>query len=122
MNAVMIGVGVVAIFAAIVGGGVKLQNIEVGNIASVWRQLLLGLFGLILLLVGAIDWSDSEASATNAPAALLDGADPNSVADDQVADPDNAVATNDQAASDSGETTNGSNGEDTATEPAATTN
>ena len=49
MNAILIVTGVVAIFAAIVGGGVKLQNIEVGNIVSVWRQLMLGLFGLILL-------------------------------------------------------------------------
>lgn len=108
MNAILIVTGVVAIFAAIVGGGVKLQNIEVGNIVSVWRQLMLGLFGLILLLVGAIDWSDTEATTTaNAPAALLD--DANTVAETQVTDPANAATTDDQSTPDDATTTDATN-------------
>ncbi|WP_156255432.1 hypothetical protein [Sandarakinorhabdus oryzae] len=38
--------------AAIVGGGVKLQQLEVGQVTSLWRQSVLGIFGLLVSLAG----------------------------------------------------------------------
>ena len=51
-GAVLLIIGVVAIFAAIVGGGIKIQQIEVGSVQSKWRQWLLGAFGLVIGFVG----------------------------------------------------------------------
>jgi len=53
-GAILLIIGVVAIFAAIVGGGIKIQQIEVGSVQSKWRQWLLGAFGLVIGLVGLI--------------------------------------------------------------------
>jgi hypothetical protein len=46
--------GVACIIGAIIGGGVKLVQIELSPVASLWRQALLGLFGLILVISGLI--------------------------------------------------------------------
>jgi len=51
-GAILLVIGVVAIFAAIVGGGIKIEHIEVGSVQSKWRQWLLAAFGLIIGLVG----------------------------------------------------------------------
>jgi hypothetical protein len=53
-GAVLLVIGVVATFAAIVGGGIKIQQIEVGSVPSKWRQWLLGTFGLVIGFVGLI--------------------------------------------------------------------
>jgi hypothetical protein len=53
-GAILLVIGVVAIFAAIVGGGIKIQQIEVGSVQSKWRQWLLAAFGLIIGVVGLI--------------------------------------------------------------------
>ncbi|MEG3155201.1 hypothetical protein [Sphingomonas sp. RB1R13] len=59
--------GVACIIAAIVGGGVKLRDVEFPTVQSVWRQVLLGGFGLVLALAGAVVKSeDSPAPAVNA--------------------------------------------------------
>ncbi len=51
-GAILLVIGVVAIFAAIVGGGIKIEHIEVGSVQSKWRQWLLAAFGLVIGLVG----------------------------------------------------------------------
>jgi hypothetical protein len=51
-GAILLVIGVVAMFAAIVGGGIKIQQIEVGSVQSKWRQWLLGAFGLVVGVVG----------------------------------------------------------------------
>src|ERR1700745_3352977 len=51
-GAILLVIGVVALFAAIVGGGIKIKEIEVGSVPSRWRQGLLALFGLIVGGVG----------------------------------------------------------------------
>jgi|ERR1700723_325347 len=43
--------GIVCVIAAIVGGGVKLIGHEIPLLSQWWRQLLLGLFGLVLIIV-----------------------------------------------------------------------
>jgi hypothetical protein len=51
---ILLVIGVVALFAAIVGGGIKFKDIEVGSVKSLWRQGLLGIFGIIVSLVGLV--------------------------------------------------------------------
>ncbi|MEP7129953.1 MAG: hypothetical protein ABI770_02365 [Sphingomicrobium sp.] len=51
---ILLLIGVVALFAAIVGGGVKIKEIEVGSVPSLWRQIMLGIFGLVVGLIGLI--------------------------------------------------------------------
>jgi hypothetical protein len=48
MGAALILIGVGCVIAAIVGGGVKLQQLEVGTVPSLWRQGLLGVFGFLV--------------------------------------------------------------------------
>jgi uncharacterized membrane protein len=52
VGAVLILIGAVALFAAIVGGGIKIRDIEVGSVPSLWRQGLLGVFGIFIGLIG----------------------------------------------------------------------
>lgn len=54
MEITLILTGVACIIGAIIGGGVKLVQIELSPVASLWRQLLLGIFGLILVISGLI--------------------------------------------------------------------
>ena len=51
---ILLVIGVVALFAAIVGGGIKFRDIEVGDVKSVWRQGLLGIFGIVVSLIGLV--------------------------------------------------------------------
>jgi hypothetical protein len=53
-GAILLVIGVVALFAAIVGGGVKIKEIEVGSLPSRWRQGLLALFGLVVGGIGLV--------------------------------------------------------------------
>lgn len=55
---VLIGVG--AILAAIVGGGVKLASVEIGQVASLRRQIALAVFGLALIGFGLVGGGMSE--------------------------------------------------------------
>jgi cytoskeletal protein RodZ len=52
VGAILLVIGVVALFAAIVGGGVKIKEIEVGNLPSRWRQSFLAIFGVVVGLTG----------------------------------------------------------------------
>ena len=52
MGAALILIGVGCMIAAIVGGGVKLQQLEVGTVKSLRRQTMLGLFGALLSTIG----------------------------------------------------------------------
>jgi hypothetical protein len=47
-GAILLVIGVVALFAAIVGGGVKIKEIEVGSLPSRWRQVFLAIFGIVV--------------------------------------------------------------------------
>ncbi len=67
-GAILLVIGVVALFAAIVGGGVKIREIEVGSLPSRWRQVLLAMFGVVVGITGLImvmnpAGSDSAAAA-----------------------------------------------------------
>lgn len=65
-GAVLLVIGVVALFAAIVGGGIKIREIEVGSVPSKVRQGLLAAFGLVVGLIGLIMVLPDDAPATTA--------------------------------------------------------
>jgi hypothetical protein len=106
-GAILLVIGVVAIFAAIVGGGIKIQQIEVGSVQSKWRQWLLGAFGLVIGLVGLIMVLPDDAPTNAADSDNVAVAEGNAAgADDNAADPNaveapdpNAVDENADAAS-----------------------
>ena len=58
--------GVACIIAAIVGGGVKLRDVEFPTVKSVWRQLMLGGFGALLAFAGAVVGSEGPPEAAAA--------------------------------------------------------
>jgi len=96
-GAVLLVIGAVALFAAIVGGGVKIREIEVGSLPSKWRQGLLGVFGLVVGLIGLVlvidqDPSQAKSAEIENVAADDDVTDPNAVEDDA-----NAVVADDNA-------------------------
>jgi hypothetical protein len=53
-GAILLVIGVVALFAAIVGGGVKIKEIEVGSLPSRWRQIFLAIFGIVVGVTGLV--------------------------------------------------------------------
>lgn len=53
-GSILLVIGAVALFAAIVGGGVKIRDIEVGDVKSLWRQGMLAAFGIVVALVGLL--------------------------------------------------------------------
>jgi hypothetical protein len=63
-GAALLVIGVVALFAAIVGGGIKIREIEVGTVQSIWRQALLAIFGLVVGTIGLVLFFDSDDSST----------------------------------------------------------
>src|SRR4051794_4018780 len=63
-GAALLVIGVVALFAAIVGGGIKIKEIEVGSVPSIWRQALLAIFGLVIGTIGLVLFFDSDESST----------------------------------------------------------
>jgi hypothetical protein len=97
-GAILLVIGVVAIFAAIVGGGIKIEHIEVGSVQSKWRQWLLAAFGLVVGLVGLIMVLPDDKTADEANnVEVLDENAP--VIDDNAAVVDeNAPVTDDNAA------------------------
>ena len=58
-GAILLVIGVVALFAAIVGGGVKIREIEVGSLPSRWRQLFLAVFGVVVGIIGLVMMLDN---------------------------------------------------------------
>src|SRR4051795_7100859 len=87
-GAALLVIGVVALFAAIVGGGIKIKEIEVGSVPSIWRQALLAIFGLVVGTIGLVLFFDHDESATQNAAATenvatgyIDGTDSENVAD-----------------------------------------
>jgi len=56
VQATLVTLGVVAVMAAIVGGGLKAVGVEVPVFGSIPRQVLLGIFGLALIVVGLVPW------------------------------------------------------------------
>ena len=90
-GAVLLVIGVVAIFAAIVGGGVKIERIEVGSLPSRWRQGILAAFGLVVGLIGLIlilpDETSANAAETDNAATLdVNAVDENATVDANVTD------------------------------------
>ena len=53
-GAALLIIGVVALFAAIVGGGIKIREIEVGSVPSRWRQGMLAAFGIVVGIIGLV--------------------------------------------------------------------
>jgi hypothetical protein len=77
-GAILLVIGVVALFAAIVGGGVKIKEIEVGNLPSRWRQGALAIFGMVVGITGLIMVSgvlDSSNGNAAEPAQNVENAD-----------------------------------------------
>jgi hypothetical protein len=107
-GAILLVIGVVAIFAAIVGGGIKIQQIEVGSVQSKWRQWLLAAFGLVIGAIGltmvlpdsdtANNVADTENAASDENASNANGVDENAV-DENAGD---ANSTDENTASDNG--------------------
>ena len=88
-GALLLVIGVVALFAAIVGGGVKIKEIEVGSLPSRWRQGLLALFGLVVGGIGLVLLlPDTEAA--NAGAAQENGTSAGENASGDAGDESNA--------------------------------
>lgn len=58
MQATLVTLGVVAVMAAIVGGGLKAAHVELPVLNSIVRQVLLGVFGGVLIIVGLEPWAD----------------------------------------------------------------
>ena len=65
MNITLILIGVGCIIGAIAGGGVKLVQIELSPVSSLRRQLILGCFGLVLVLFGLNIGGEPSASNPN---------------------------------------------------------
>ena len=99
-------IGVVALFAAIVGGGIKIKEIEVGTVPSLWRQGLLAVFGVIVALTGLV-LMDSDSSANTAAtqnvAAVDENLTPPSVEENAI-DANGAVDATDPNATDANAT------------------
>ena len=99
-GAILVVIGVVALFAAIVGGGIKIKEIEVGSVPSLWRQGLLGLFGIVVAVTGAVFMSESgtedNSNKTEIAAENTQGADQGGVAnrDDSSGNDTNIVEPN----------------------------
>lgn len=63
MENTLLGVGITCIIAAIVGGGLKAFGMEVSSFDSVKRQVLLALFGLVLVI--SVVYSSTSITRTN---------------------------------------------------------
>ncbi|MEA3057879.1 MAG: hypothetical protein QOF34_694 [Sphingomonadales bacterium] len=108
---ILLLIGVVALFAAIVGGGVKIKEIEVGSVPSLWRQIMLGIFGLVVGLIGLILMMGPDEK----PAANVAEVENVSAGNEGEAEADQNDAAANAAGEGSGET-NAVEGEDGATE------
>jgi hypothetical protein len=111
-GAILLVIGVVALFAAIVGGGVKIKEIEVGTLPSRWRQGLLAVFGVVvgitglIMVTGVLDSSNSGEPAQNVEnadegvdSALPEATTDTNSADQNTADENSSDATNDSNSS-----------------------
>ena len=52
MENLLVTGGIICLVTAIIGGGMKLFGAVMPNVSSLWRQLILGVVGTILLFVG----------------------------------------------------------------------
>jgi hypothetical protein len=94
-GAILLVIGVVALFAAIVGGGVKIKEIEVGNLPSRWRQGFLAIFGIVVGVTGLIMVMNPGASgSTDAATQNVETVDPGdaNASDAGATDNDDAAA------------------------------
>jgi hypothetical protein len=75
MDTTLVLIGVGCIIGAIIGGGLKLTTVmEMGALESLWRQILLGAFGVCLVLFGLVQGgSISLPSPAEAPGAAPEG-------------------------------------------------
>ena len=116
---ILLVIGVVALFAAIVGGGIKIRDIEVGTVPSLWRQGMLGAFGVVVAALGLALMDDDNSSANSTENAIeqdsgtnasdVNATDSNAV-DENASDANtvDANATDENAADTSGENSAGS--------------
>jgi len=70
MDITLVLIGVACIVGAIAGGGVKLVQVELNPVTSLWRQGLLAAFGAVISILGLMHGGYLHASVDNAsPAA-----------------------------------------------------
>lgn len=60
MQEILVTLGVVAVMAAIVGGGLKAAGVEMPVLSSLRRQMLLAVFGLALIAVALEPWANGN--------------------------------------------------------------
>ena len=67
MDTILVLIGVGCIIGGIIGGGLKLQVIEMGKLESLWRQALLAGFGVVLTIFGLVMGGKVDPFKSNAP-------------------------------------------------------
>ncbi len=70
-NGFIMGVGILCVVAGIVGGGVTLAGQEIHTLTSVWREIILSIFGVVLMagsLVLKADSPDEPGRTAGGPA------------------------------------------------------
>lgn len=67
MNTTLVVVGFVFIAAAILGGGLTAQGVEVPVISSIPRQVLLGLTGVAAILISVLSMGSGPTASTGTP-------------------------------------------------------
>ena len=73
MNTTLILIGIGCIIGGIIGGGVKLVQVELSPVTSLWRQLLLGCFGIILVISGVTDGTPAAGPAPGQAKVIASG-------------------------------------------------
>jgi hypothetical protein len=108
-GAALLVIGVVALFAAIVGGGIKIREIEVGSVPSRLRQGLLAAFGIVVGTIGLALVIPDDAPVNTADTENVANVDENAATD-------NGPNTEENAGSNGSEENSGDNSADTTTQ------
>ncbi len=84
----MMGVGILCVVAGIVGGGVTLAGQEIHTLTSVWREVILGVFGVLLMGGSLVLHSGDADSPANGASQMVEDDDSSSADPEDWADID----------------------------------